>query len=74
MCPHLSCIPGRCLGYVCVCVSGGSRDRNISNELDSGDWFNVREVLLHVGLPDCKGIRTLHCVPSARLLNRQRSR
>ena len=54
-------------------MSGGSRVRNVSNELDSGDWFNVREVLLHVGLPDCKGIRAVNCIPNARLLTRQRS-
>ena len=50
-------------------MSGGSRVRNVSNELDSGGWFNVREVLLHVNLLDCKGIRTVHCVPNAKLLN-----
>ena len=44
-------------------MSGGSRVRNVSNELDSGDWFDVREVLLHVNLIDCKGIRTVHWFP-----------
>ena len=54
-------------------MSGGSRVRGVSNELDRGDSFDVREVLLHVGLPDCRGIRAVNCIPNARLLNRQRS-